>query len=183
MRVKGLTIKSHISFVEKTYGKGAVAKVLPYLGPTAKPLYSDTKAIRATAWYDLEVQVDFDKAVCKHLAKGDEDVYYQMGAYSAEFGGSSVARETHDPWKFMQLLKAVFNRYFEPGGLEIVKVGEKEAYLSFMDFRSVRENCLTNLGFLRRNLELCGFKPIIVKETQCSADPKVKYCEYHLKWE
>jgi len=183
-RIKGLTLKSRITFIEKEYGKNAMTAILPSLKPETKELFSNPTNIRATAWYDLDIQIDFDRAVCKCLAKGDEGIFERMGAFSAEFQSPTPGKkETFDPWKFLQMNKAVFDRYFENGRLEIVKVGEKEAYLSLFDFRSKKENCRSNLGYLRRSLELSGVTPLIVEETQCSEDPKVKYCEYHLKWQ
>lgn len=181
MRVKGLTLKSRIRFVEKTYGKDALKELARHLRPETAALVLDPMKLRATAWYDLEVQSDIDVNICKHLAAGDESVFRRMGAFSAEFQGGAT-KEVRDPIKMFQLIAAVFDRYFSPGHVEIIKTGDKEAHLRLFEFRSVKENCMSNLGFLEKNLELNGFTPLVVEETQCSENPKNKYCEYHIVW-
>jgi hypothetical protein len=183
MQVKGLTLKSRIRFVEKAYGKDALRGLVKHLRPETAALVSDPVKLRATAWYDLEVQSELDRAICKHLADGDQGVYRKMGAFSAEFQSFRTGgKDIRDPIKMFQMIGAVFDRYFQPGHMELVKVSDKETYLRLFEFRSVKENCLSNLGFLERSLELNGFTPVIVEETQCSEDPSKKYCEYHIKW-
>ena len=184
MEVKGLTLKSRIRFIEQTYGKDGLMTLVKHLKPETAALVSDPVKLRATAWYDLDIQTDLDQNVCKYLASGDIGVYKKMGAFSADFqsfrGGS---KDVRDPIKMFQMTGAVFDRYFRPGHMEIIKVSDKEANLRLFDFRSNKENCLSNLGFLEKSLELHGFHPIIVEETQCSENPLHKYCEYHIKWE
>ena len=184
MEIKGLTLKSRIRFVEQTYGKDALKTLAKYLKPDTAALVSDPIKIRATAWYDLDIQLELDRNVCKHLAGGDRGVYKKMGAFSADFQSFRAgAKDVRDPIKMFQITAAVFDRYFRPGHMEILKDSEKEAHLRLFDFRSNKENCLSNLGFLEKSLELHGFRPIIVEETQCSENPPHKYCEYHVKWE
>jgi len=183
MRIKGLTLKSRIQYVDQFYGKDALASIMKYLRPETAAVLAEPRKVRATAWYDLRVQVDLDQTIYRHLAKSDAGIYKKLGAFSAEFqsvgaGGHAIS----DPWKMFQMVGSVFDRYFSPGRLEIIKVNDKEVMLRLFEFRSVKENCLSNLGFLSKSLELNGFKPTIVEETVCSEDPSAKYCEYHIGW-
>jgi hypothetical protein len=184
MEVKGLTLKSRIRFIEQTYGKESLKDLAKHLRPETAALVSDPVKLRATAWYDLEIQTDLDTNVCKHLAKGDEEVYRKMGAFSADFQSFTAGgKEVRDPIKMFQLIGAVFDRYFRPGRIDIIKVSDKEALLRLFEFRSNKENCMSNLGFLEKSLKVHGFRPVLVEETQCSENPLHKYCEYHIKWE
>jgi len=183
MRIKGLTLKSRIQYIEQFYGKDALMDIMKHLRPETAAVLSDPMKVRATAWYDLRVQVDLDQTVCRHLAGGDASIYRRLGAFSAEFQNVKAGgRGISDPWKMFQMVGSVFDRYFSPGRLEIIKVNDKEVMLRLFEFRSVKENCLSNLGFLSKSLELNGFKPTIVEETVCSEDPSAKYCEYHIGW-
>lgn len=183
MMIKGITLKSRLDFIENNYGKDALQRILPGLSDLARALFSDPRKIRATSWYDFGIQIEVDRAVRDHLADGDEEIFKKMGAWSAEFQREhSTPSDQNDPWKFLQLQAVIFGRYFKPGRMELVRASSSEGYMRLHEFRSARENCDSNLGFLKKHLEIFGLEGVEVTEIQCTEDPKVRYCEYHFKW-
>src|SRR5512137_893964 len=109
--IKGLTLKSRYNFVKQTYGKDAFKKVLPQLKQETRAVFEDELKIRATSWYNLDIQTDFETTVCKVLAGGDESIYRKMGAYSVDFNESPYP----DVTKFLQMYVVIFPRYCRPG--------------------------------------------------------------------
>ena len=183
MKIKGIILKSRLDFIEHTYGKGGLGKVLPYLGKTCKDLFSNPAKIRATSWYDFDLQTEMDRAICKYLGKGNKEVYRKMGEFSADFQEQkSALSEFRGPWNFLQMHSVIFGRFFKPGRMELVRKGPNEVHMRLHEFRSNWENCETNLGFLSRSLETIGVKEVNVVENQCSQDPSVPYCEYLITW-
>jgi hypothetical protein len=184
MMIKGVTLKSRLDFIRHEYGEEGLQKLLPHLKEEARELFANPKRIRATSWYEFDIQVDLDQALCKYLAGGDEGIYRKMGGWSAEFQEAHAAlTDFREPLKFLQMHSVIFGRFFEPGRMEVEMVGPTEAYMRIYEFRSVKENCETNMGFLTRSLEIIGASNIKVKETQCTEDPGVPFCEYHIIWE
>jgi hypothetical protein len=176
--VKGLTLKSRYEFVEKNFGKDAFKKILPLLKAKTRAIFEDEKKIRATSWYDLDIQTDFETTVCRVLGGKDESIYRRMGAHSVDFNESPFA----NVWKFLDMYVVIFPRYCRPGRMEIEKVSETECYVRLHDLTSTFPNCESNMGYIVRYMEILGLKDIKAEETQCTKDKGVKTCEYHFTW-
>jgi hypothetical protein len=187
-RIKGMILKGRLQFLEKTFGPASLLKVLAFLKGKTRDVMSDPKNIRATGWYEFTINTELDKAIFKAFGNGDEKLYKQMGGFSNEFQDSVSSLEYFSsPWKYLRMQANSFPRFWDPGRLELIEVktsGDCEAIYRFHDVRSTRENCLTNIGFVEKGLQMCGAKDIKVWETQCTEDLKVPYCEFHMtfKW-
>jgi len=176
--VKGLTLKSRYDFVKHTFGKEAFKKVLPHLRPETRALFEDELSIRATAWYNLDLQTDFETTVCKVLGRGDEGIYRKMGAYSVDYNETPYA----DVSKFLQMYIVIFPRYCRPGRMEVEMVSQTECYVRLHDLTSTFPNCESNLGYIARYMEVLNLKDIKAQETHCTRDLGVSSCEYHFTW-
>lgn len=181
--IKGITLKSRYDFVKHIYGEDAFQKVLPQLKPETRALFEDELKIRATSWYNLDIQTDFETTVCRVLADGDEGVYRRMGAFSADFHDSNFSfGELRDPSKFLQMYVVIFGRYCRPSRMEVEMVGKTECYVRLHELTSTFPNCESNIGYIVRNMENLKLKDIVAEETQCTKDEGVDICEYHIKW-
>jgi hypothetical protein len=181
--VKGILLKSRLDFLERNFGADAIERLLPHLKGEAKELFSDTKKIRATSWYDFEINKELDETIRRVLVKGDAGVFWRMGAFTNEFQTVSSSRHAyHDPWKYLAVHISVLPRFWKPGRAELIRVDDGEAIIRIHDLRSTRHYCLTNLGFFHTGLEMAGATEVEVVETQCTEDPKVQYCEYRLRF-
>jgi len=186
--IKGMILKGRLLFLDKRFGPGAMFKVLAYLTGRTKEVMSDPKNIRATSWYEFTINKELDRAIFLAFGNGDEAIYKDMGGFSNEFQDSvSVVNNYSSPWKFLRLQANAFPRFWDPGRLELIEVttsGDCEAIMRFHEVRSTRQNCLTNIGFLEKGLDMCDATAIKVWESKCTEDPKVPYCEIHMtfKW-
>lgn len=181
--IKGITLKSRLAFVEHTYGRGAIDKVIPQLRGETKMLVSEPLRIKASGWYGFSVQIELDRTICKVLAKGDKGIYRTMGAFSAEYHDKLVSvRQNTDPWRLLNLITITCERFFRPGRSEVIKVSNTEAKILIHDFLSTKENCEGNMGFLKHSLEMSGAKDVEITEPQCSGRNSEVPCEYHIKW-
>lgn len=181
--IKGLTLKSRIAFIKHNFGPDAIGRLVPNLNGKVRELVENPMEIHSTHWYDFDIQLELDRAICKVLAKGDTAIYRKMGAYSAEFEISEEHSGTPDNMmRFLKLQMTLFSHYFKPGSVEMVPGKENEVLIRVKGFRSVHENCETNIGFLKRAVELRGAEDVTAEETRCSKDPNMEFCEYRLRW-
>lgn len=181
--IKGLTLRSRVAFVKHNYGPEGMTRLIYNLKGQARELMASPATINTSGWYDFDVQLDVDRAICKVLAEGDTSVYRAMGAYSAEFEISKEdASTSEDLRRFLKLQMTLFSHYFKPGTVELVTVSDNEVLVRVSGFASVRENCDTNMGFLKRCVELRGAEGVTIEEPKCSQDPTAGVCEYRLKW-
>jgi len=185
-QVKGMVLKSRLDFLEHVYGTDAHAKVVTYLTGRTKEALSKPQFIKASSWYDFQVQAELDKAICKAMAGGDAAVYRQMGAFSNQFQAAAAAVDHFEnPWKWFKFHVIAFPRFYNPGRLEVVKLNEGECFMRFHDTKTTKENCETNIGFTKKGLEMCGCTDVDVVETKCTAKELTKFCEFHItfKWD
>ena len=187
-QIKGMILKSRLTYLEKRFGPDALSKVLPLMKGRSKEVMADHKNIRATGWYPFSINKELDMAIFLAFGKGDERLYKDMGGFSNEFQDSVSSVDIFSsPWKFLRLQANAFPRFWRPGRLELIEVktsGDCEAIMKFHEVRSCRTNCLTNIGFLEKGLEMCGAQDIKVWETKCTEDLTVAFCEMHMtfKW-
>jgi hypothetical protein len=89
------------------------------------------------------------------------------------------------PWKWLKFHTIAFPRFYEPGRLEVIKLNEGECLMRFHDIRNDRHNCLTNIGFTKKGLEMCGAQDVSVVETKCRSDPGSRFCEFRItfRWD
>ena len=181
--VKGIILKSRLDFLEATYGPDALESILPHLKGKAKEVFSEPKKIRATSWYDFDINIEVDKVICEVLANGDTDIFRRLGAFTNQFQTTSASKHAyHDPWKYLALHVGVLPRFWKPGRAELVKVNDGEAVIRVYDLKSNRDYCLTNLGFFQTGLELSGARNVVAEETMCTGDPG-PHCEYRFTFE
>lgn len=180
-KMKGTILKSRVDFMKDRFGPGALDRILPKLRGPTKEVMSRPDRIRATGWYDFSVNRELDEAICQVLAGGDTSVYQEMGAFSNKFQGDRSTVDIYtNPWKFLEMHCLLFPRFWKPGRMELIRVGEGEAYVRFHEVRSTWANCQTNMGFIKRGLNMCGAEEVKVEETQCNENRKYDYCEFHI---
>lgn len=181
--IKGIILKSRVDFIITNFGEGGLSKVVARLRGEAKELMIEPKKVRATGWYGFKLQGEIDDAICNVLAGGDEDIFRRMGAWSAEFQERmSTVKQFSDPWRFLTMHSTVFSRFYRPGRMELIKVSDREARMRLHGFMSTGQNCITNMGFISRGIEMAGAEDVTVEEIQCTERDGVEFDEYRIKW-
>jgi hypothetical protein len=88
MKIKGLIILSRKEFVREHFGEDAWGKILKELPLEHRQMIGET--FLTTQWYPFEIGDHIDQAIVKVLGKGDNLVFEQLGAKSAQ---KSLAKE------------------------------------------------------------------------------------------
>jgi hypothetical protein len=181
--VKGITLKSRLNLIEDRWGKDAAAKVLEALPPDSKKVF--TGLIASTNWYPFKIQVELDETICKVLARGNEDIFFELGIFAAQFQKetSAIKSISKDPWTFLQMQERVFQRYTRPGIMTVEMVGKNKAIMRIKDWQTTRNACAVNRGFVKEGITIAGGKNVVVEDLACCEDKGTKTCIYRISWE
>ena len=169
-QIKGSTLKLRTQFVRERWGEAALEKVLATLSP--QDADSVMKSL-PVLWYPLSLNAHLDQTICHVLGNGNERIYEEMGAYSADAFARQIYStyfEETKPQQFLDLTVELYKNYYKnagqrrnvvsaPGRCDMYIEGCREAY---------RPNCASNVGFIRRSLVLLGARGVRCDEVSCA---------------
>lgn len=181
--VKGIVLQSRMAFVKGRGGESAVARVLAEVSiETRRTL---TGILLPMAWYPFEANADIDQAIVRCFGGGDA-LYRQMGMQSADDSLGSAHRNlirSRDPHGLLKHAAQIHNLYYDTGYRTYEWVDTHTAVVRTFDCEShSREDCLTNLGWHQRGIELCGGRHVRTLDPKCRARGD-RCCEYACTWD
>ena len=181
--VKGIVLQSRLAFVKAKGGPSAVERVLDGMPPETRKFLTDI--ILPMGWYPFEANADLDRSIAKSFGGGDL-LYRQMGVQSAIDSLGSAHRNlirSRDPHGLLKHSAQIHNLYYDTGYRTYEWVDPKKAILRTFDCKSFsREDCLTNMGWHQKALELSGAVRPRVTDPKCRAHGD-RCCEYVCEWE
>ena len=138
------------------------------------------------SWFPIELNDRLDQAMADELSRGDRDlVFLEMGRASADanLGGPHKGFvQKGDPHYLLRMVPQNYRLSYTQGHMEYeVKAPNAGIARVFGAHYTQRSHCLTNLGWLKRGIELSGGKQARATDPMCTArgDP---HCEYHVGW-
>lgn len=173
---------SRLAFVREQAGEAGLRGVLSALPDADRALLSDI--VLAIGWYPFETQERLDTAIAEQL--GGAVIYRALGAHSA----TSALTTTHknfvrerDPHALLKHIAQLHRLYKDTGQMTYDRMDDTTAVLRAFECDSFSiSDCLTNLGWHERAIELCGGRNVRTVETRCRT--KGDYmCEYTCRWE
>jgi len=181
-RVKGGALQSRLAFVRERGGDAAVQRVLARLPEDDRKTIAQ---VLTGAWYPFALNARIDEAIAAEFAMG-ERIFYLMGEKSAMHnlqGAHRVFVAEKDPHGLLKRSAQIHQTYYDTGRREYEKTGDKKAVLRTYDCATFsKHDCMTNLGWHTKALEMCGGKNVHVTETKCRASG-ADVCEYVCEWE
>jgi predicted hydrocarbon binding protein len=180
-RIKGSKLTSKLDFVEQTYGKETVGRVLEGLGPDDRDSLRDVSLL---AWYPSTLYDRLAEAICRFAAGGDETIYDRIGADSAERQLSTIysAFRSHDVLQALKNMAPMHAHMNDPGRMEVTSGGPGECTIVVKAPRSTLLDCRISRAFYRRAVELSGAGAVTVEEPTCSARGDAA-CRFQIRWE
>ena len=180
--VKGTVLTSRMAFVRDRAGDDALERVLARLPRDDQELLSGI--VLAVGWYPFETNARLDASIALELGRGDA-IYRELGAQSAIDAFRTTQKNLARSREAHGLLKqtAQIHRLFKStGAMTYEQVAATRATLRTVDCDSFsRADCLTNLGWLEKALELVGVRAPRVIELSCRARGD-RVCEYRCEW-
>jgi uncharacterized protein (TIGR02265 family) len=185
-KVKGAQLLGRMRFV-RALGAEAWRRVLGALSLDDRELLL-REAVQPTAWYGAEVLLRLDEAIAAETGRPDRAaLLVALGRFAAEtsFGPTGTLRAhvgQSDPHALLREVPRVHAALQGAGARGYARTGPQAAVVrSVRLHRSVEGDCLTNVGWLRRAIELCGGRDVQVEETGCVGRGG-SCCEYRCEW-
>jgi hypothetical protein len=183
--VRGGMISSHLAWVEKVHGEGAVAEVWNRL---PEPLrVKPPSAIEPHDWVPFEHVIALDRAIARTFGQGREErIAIELGRFSAlrNFVGKgldlSKGVNVHSHFWSGKDHHALFQDF---GSCTYVPLEEQAFRMEYRDYPVMsRVFCVSAYGYFEASIELFGGEDTIVEETtcQCYGD---EACAFVISWE
>jgi len=183
MKIKGMIIAARKEFVNENFGQGAWEKVMDGLSQEDRQLIGES--ILSSQWYPFEIGDHIDKAIVKVLGKGDNLVFEQLGAKSAQ---KSLAKEHRtflapgNPQAFMKKTGSIYKFYYDTGYREYQATGPNSGVITTYEAETYSTpDCLTVIGWYKEALKMCGARDIKMIEVECRATGGT-VCRYNVEW-
>ena len=180
--IKGVVLRSRLSYVRDNMGEAAARSVLDRLPEADQTALA---RILPASWYPFELQARLDDAIAFQMGIG-EKIFRLLGEQSARDNLASTHRafvDAHDPHGLLQHSASIHQAYYDTGHRVYEHLGPKSAVLRTFDCLSTsRAECLTNMGWHQAAIEICGGRHARVSDPFCRARGD-KHCEYLCEWE
>jgi len=180
--IKGVVLKSRLGFVRDSRGEPGIRSVLARL-PEADRAVLDS--LLPSSWYRFEINERLDQAIAQEMGRGDE-IFTVLGERSAADNLASSHRafvDARDPHGLLRHAASIHQAYYDTGYRTYERTGERAAVLRTHDCASFsRPECLTNMGWHRKAIEICGGRNPRVTDPQCRARGDA-VCTYVCEWE
>lgn len=181
-QIRGGVLLSRLAFVREQAGDAGVRAILSSLPEADRVVLEDI--VLAIAWYPFETQERLDAAIAEQL--GGVTVYRALGAHSASLALTTTHKNFlrgNDPHALLKHIAQLHRLYKDTGQMTYDRVDDLTAVLRTFECDSFSvSDCLTNLGWHERAIELCGGQHVRTVETRCRT--KGDYmCEYTCRWD
>lgn len=182
---KGYTLRGRLAFIEQRFGKDRIPEVLAKLeDEDLRKVLSGSFA--PSSWYPLRYQVRLSEAIDKVLGKGDLQLCWEIGRFTAEFELSSIHQiflKLGKPQHLLKMGALMWGRYYNTGRLQVEAKGDHAAAGIVQEFDPVhRAFCIDFSGWMERTLELTGATKVAVRHTACRLE-HAPACRFEGSWE
>lgn len=181
---KGYTLRGRLAFIERKFGRERVPEVLALMEEEPRKVLSGVFA--PSSWYPLAYQVRLSEAIDKVCGKGDLQLCWDIGRFTAEFELSTIHQiflKLGTPHQLLKMGGMMWGRYYNSGKLEVAATGKNEAAGFVRDFNPIsRAFCMDFAGWMERTLELTGARKVAIRHTACRLE-HAPACKYEGSWE
>ncbi|HVO76523.1 MAG TPA: TIGR02265 family protein [Candidatus Bathyarchaeia archaeon] len=183
MEIKGLILQARKDFVDDNFGTGAWQKVVEALPPDDRAQLRDL--ILAAKWYPFELGERLDRAIVSVLGDGQEKIFEDIGAKSAQRSLVKVHKSfltPGDPQAFLSKADVIYKFYYDTGRREYTPTGPNSGVMTTYEAKTFSvADCLTVIGWHKEALKMCGAHSVEIVEDECRAKGG-SCCRYRIKW-
>jgi uncharacterized protein (TIGR02265 family) len=180
--IKGVVLKSRLGFVRDNKGPAGIESVLARLPAEDRAAIEN---LLPSSWYPFEINERLDQAIAQEMGRGEE-TFTILGERSATDNLAASHRafvDARDPHGLLQHAASIHQAYYDTGYRTYERTGERSAVLVTHECASFsRPECLTNVGWHRKAIEICGGRNARVADAQCRARGDA-VCTYVCEWD
>jgi hypothetical protein len=180
--IKGVVLKSRLGFVRERKGEPGVSSVLARLPAADRATLG---SLLPSSWYPFELNERVDQAIAAEMAMGDA-IFTILGEKSAADNLRASHRsfvDAKDPHGLLRYAASIHDAYYDTGHRTYERTGDRRAVLRTHECASFSlPECLTNMGWHRKAIEICGGRNPRLTDPQCRARGDA-VCTYVCEWD
>ena len=181
-RIKGGLLRARFLYVALKRGADCWASVLNRLPDAYKKPLED---IAVDQWYPLALLDQVDRAVAAEIRGSAEEVFADLGEFSATTSLQGPYRSLLDPdiHSFLAQSAFIHRAYQDFGQAGYDRTGETSGRL-FINYDSPPpvSFCFSGAAYFRRAIELCGARSARITHSRC-ASAGGGVCEFYITWQ
>ncbi len=181
--IKGSVLLARIAYL-KQRPSGVLLAVLDRLAEDDRRILNGL--ILPVDWHPIDLNIRLDEAIAEVLSPSHRSqAFREMGRASADVNLRGVHRnfiKAGDPHHLLRHAAEIHRLYYDDGKRIYEQTGPHSAVLkTYGDGGVTLTDCMTNLGWHERGIELSGGTDVHATETKCRSAGGM-YCEYVLSW-
>lgn len=182
MHIKGGLLRARFLFVALNHGADAWARILARLPA------DDSQALKEIVidnWYNLSIIDRLDRAIAEELGGSHEEVFEQLGEFSAtsSLSGPYSSLLNPDIHSFLSQSAMIHHAYQDFGAARYEPLSETSGLLT-IQYESAPpvSFCMSGTSYFRHAVELCGARSARITHTRCRGRGD-SMCEFYITWQ
>ncbi|MCC6132681.1 MAG: hypothetical protein IT186_22365 [Acidobacteria bacterium] len=181
-KVKGTMLRAHLNWASNHAGL-STNSLGEHLSPAAAHLLGQT--VLATDWVTFGLVVEIDRAIATASGRPEEDVYRDLGRYSAalNLGGVYKAFVSVEPHRFFERMTVLHHQFQNFGRSTYERKSERSGRIRIDGYTAYsRVFCLAGMGYYEEALRLMHAPgPIRIQEAACHCFGDDS-CSFDISW-
>jgi hypothetical protein len=181
-KIKGTMLRAHLSWASSQIGPPGKILVPLVAPPIAAFL---TQTVLATDWVPFSVVVEIDRAIAAASGRPEEDVYRDLGRYSAalNLGGVYKAFVSAEPHRFFERMTVLHHQFQNFGRSSYQRGTDRSGRIRIDGYTAYsRVFCIAGMGYYEEALRLMHAPgPIRIQEAACHCFGDDS-CSFDISW-
>ena len=182
MHVKGGLLRARFLFVALNHGPDVWGRILARLPEEER---RSIEEIGLDNWYPLRTLDLIDKAIADELAGKYEEVFNQLGEFSATtaLSGPYSSLLNPDIHSFLKQSSLIHHAYQDFGKASYEPLSDTSGLLTIKyDTAPPVSFCESGTAYFRHAVELCGARSARITHTRCTGRGDA-VCEFYITWQ
>ena len=182
MHVKGGLVRARFLFMVLRHGADAWSAVLARLADDDRRVFAD---LGIESYYPLALLDRVDNAIADELGGNREEVFTQLGEFSAtsSLSGPFSSLLNPDIHAFLTQTAVIHRSYQDFGDATYTALSEKSGLLKITyEAAPPASYTISGTAYFRKAIELCGAQNVSISRTDYRADDKVTF-EFYAAWQ
>lgn len=182
MHIKGGLLRARFLFVALNHGPDTWSRIVARLPEEVRPTVAE---IGVDDWYPLAVLDEIDWAIAGELGGKSEEVFNNLGEFSAQtsLSGPYSSLLNPDIQSFLTQSALIHRAYQDFGSARYEPLSESSGMLTIKyDTAPPQSFCISGTSYFRHAIEMCGAKAARVTHTRCRSRGDT-VCEFYIIWQ
>src|SRR2546423_8394169 len=182
MHIKGGLLRARFLFVVLNHSPDIWARILERLPEEER---QSLKEIVIDNWYPLALLDTVDRAIVEELTGEPEEIYDQLGEFSATNSLSGPYSSLLDPdiHSFLSQSALIHRGYQDFGSANYEPLSETSGLLTIKyNTAPPYSFCVSGTAYFRHAIELCGARAARITHTRCRSRGDA-VCEFYITWQ